>query len=95
MYRKGLKPYVVKVTSKGKINGAYDGKNVWDELTRSQAPRHLDVSIIHVKSIRILHIWQHFKPEWMGFLNTTTTSYATKGFEDYRRRFLRGKEVKT
>ncbi len=52
---------------------------------RSQAPRHLDLSIIHVKSIKILHIWQHFKPEWMGFLNTSTTPYTIKGFTDYVR----------
>jgi hypothetical protein len=47
---KGLKPHVVEVTTKGKlIDGAYDGKNAWDDLVRSQALYHLDVFIVHVK----------------------------------------------
>jgi len=46
---KGLKPHVVEVTAKGKIDEAYDGKNAWDDLVRSQAPCHLDVFIVHVK----------------------------------------------
>jgi hypothetical protein len=44
-----LKPHVIKIIAKGGINGAYEGKNTWDDLMRSITPCYLDVSIIHVR----------------------------------------------
>ncbi len=47
---KGLKPHVVEVTPRGKIDdGACEGKNAWDDLMRSVAPHTLDVFIVHVR----------------------------------------------
>jgi len=37
------------VTNKGIIDGAYAGKNVWDDMLKLIATRYLDVSIVHVK----------------------------------------------
>jgi hypothetical protein len=45
-----MKPHEVEVTLGGSINGACEGKNAWDDILRSMAPRELDVSIVHVKN---------------------------------------------
>ncbi len=36
----GLPPYKVEVTKNGKIDGACDGKNEWDNALRGLAPWH-------------------------------------------------------
>ncbi len=46
---RGMKPHEVEMTPKGKIDGAYKGKNAWDDILKSLAPCELDVSIVHVK----------------------------------------------
>jgi hypothetical protein len=74
---KGLKPHVIEVTIKGKIDGACDGKNAWDDLVRSQAPRHLDVYIVHVKDHNPIDM-ASLQAQWMGFLNTTMIFYAKR-----------------
>jgi hypothetical protein len=45
----GLKPQVVEVNVKGRIDGAYKGKTTWDDTIRSITPHVFDVSIVHVK----------------------------------------------
>jgi hypothetical protein len=46
---RGMKPHEVKVIPRGRIDGDCEGKNAWDDILRSMAPRELDVSIVHVK----------------------------------------------
>jgi hypothetical protein len=48
---KGLKPHVVEVTPRGRIDGACKGENAWDDLMKSMGPRNLDVSIVHVNNL--------------------------------------------
>ncbi len=46
---KGLKPQVVELSVRGRINGACKGKTSWDGTIRSITPRVVDVSIVHVR----------------------------------------------
>jgi hypothetical protein len=38
----------VEVTKNGKINGACDCKNIWDDKIQGFAPRHLNMAIVKV-----------------------------------------------
>ncbi len=46
--QKGLPLHQVEVTKNGKIDGACDGKNIWDDKIRGFAPRHLNMAIMKV-----------------------------------------------
>jgi hypothetical protein len=46
---KGLKPQVIEVSVKGRIDGACKGKTTWDDIIKSIAPCVVDVSIVHVR----------------------------------------------
>jgi hypothetical protein len=46
---KGLPPHKkVEVTKHGKIDGASDGKNVWDDAMGGLAPRLLNLAVVKV-----------------------------------------------
>jgi hypothetical protein len=45
-----MKPHEVKATPRGRIDGACEGKNAWDDILRFMAPCELDVFIVHVKN---------------------------------------------
>ncbi len=34
---------------RGRIDGAYEGENAWDDISRSITPYELDVYSVHVK----------------------------------------------
>ncbi len=44
---KDLKPQVVEVSVRGKIDGACKDKIAWDDIISSITPRVVDVSIVH------------------------------------------------
>jgi hypothetical protein len=44
----GLAPYKVEVTKNGKIDGACDGKNEWDNALQGIVPRCLNMAIVKV-----------------------------------------------
>jgi hypothetical protein len=44
-----MKFHEVKVTPKGRIDGACEGKNPWDDILRSMALHEFNVFIVHVK----------------------------------------------
>jgi hypothetical protein len=44
-----LKPQVVEINVKGRIDAPCKSKTTWDDTIRSIAPRVVDVSILHVK----------------------------------------------
>jgi hypothetical protein len=46
---KGLKPHVVEVTTRGRIEGACEGHNTWDDLMKSKTPHYLDVYVVLVR----------------------------------------------
>ncbi len=46
--RKGLLLHQVEVTKNGKIDGACDGKNIWDGKIQGLAPCHLIMAIVKV-----------------------------------------------
>jgi hypothetical protein len=52
---KGLKPQVIEVSVRGRIDEACKGKTMWDDIIRSIAPRVVDVSIVHVRDLPCRH----------------------------------------
>ncbi len=87
---KGLKPHVVEVTPKGRIDGACKGKNAWDALIKSMAPRTLDVSIVHVKDQDLAYM-ATLEVRMDGLYEYLNNPLCQKGFEDSICRFLKGK----
>jgi hypothetical protein len=45
---KGLPPHKVEVTKHGKIDGASDGKNGWDDAMHGLAPRLFNLAVVKV-----------------------------------------------
>lgn len=90
---KGLKPHVVKVTTKGRIYGACDGKNAQDDLMKSQAPRYLDVFIIHVKHQIPTHM-ATLQAQMDGLFIYKHNPLCRERFEDYVCQFLKGERSK-
>jgi tRNA-dihydrouridine synthase len=53
---KGLKPFKIEVSVKGRIDGACKGENNWDETLRSIGPCVLDVFIVHVRDQNLTYM---------------------------------------
>jgi hypothetical protein len=83
-----LKPQVVEVNVRGRIDAPYKGKTTWDDTTRSITPRVVDVSIIHVKDqnhVDMANLHQQMD-EWFEYLNNPL---SIKGLEDSVCRFFK------
>ncbi len=74
---KGLNAHAVKVTNKRRIDGACEGKNVWDDLLRSIAPCYLDVFIVHAKEQNSTNVVT-LRTKMHSFFNTCITLYIQK-----------------
>jgi hypothetical protein len=62
---KGLKPHVVEITLRGRIDGACKGGNAWDDFVKSMAPRTL-MFLLYMSRTKTLQTWQHFKSKWIS-----------------------------
>jgi hypothetical protein len=51
----------MEVTKNGKIDGACDGKNIWDDKIRGFAPHHLDMAIVKVGDQNIVDMGELHK----------------------------------
>jgi len=81
-----LKPHVIKIIAKGGIDGAYEGKNTWDDLMRSITPCYLDVYIIHVREQNPSDI-ATLQSRMDGLFEYLHNPLCHKGFEDFIDRF--------
>ncbi len=43
-----MPPHQGEVTKNGKIDGACDGKNIWDDKIQGFAPHHFNMAIVKV-----------------------------------------------
>jgi hypothetical protein len=64
---KGLKPQVIEVSVRGRIDGACKGKIAWDDTIKSIAPHVVDVSIVHVRDPNLVDV--AYLHQWMNNLN--------------------------
>jgi len=84
-----LKPRVVEVNNKGKINGACPGKNVWDDMLKSTITCYLDVSILHVREQNQMDM-ETLWAEMDGLFEYGKNPLCKRGFEDSVCWFLKG-----
>jgi hypothetical protein len=84
MKGEGLPPHKVQVTRHGKIDGACEGKDAWDGVIRSLAPRILNMVVVHVTKqdpvdMARLRLQLDGKFEYVG------GELSVAGFRDYVR----------
>jgi hypothetical protein len=88
---KGLKSHTVEVTTRGKIDGACQGKNPRDDMLRNMAPLVIDIYIIHVRDQKIDDMAK-FRVRIMDKkFEYKNNDLCQQGFEDYVNLFLKGK----
>ncbi len=51
----------VEVTKNGKIGGACDGKNIWDDKIQGFAPHHLNMAIVKVGDQNVVDVGEFHK----------------------------------
>ncbi len=80
----------MEVRKNGKIDGACDGKNIWDDKIRGFAPRHLNMAIVKVGDQNVVHMGGFCKvmDTKFGYLQHELSDW---GFGDFVRRFMKSK----
>jgi hypothetical protein len=81
------------VTRHGKIDGACEGKDAWDGVIRSLAPRTLNMAMVKVieqdpVDMARLHLQWDGKFEYLG------GELSVAGFRDCVRRFMKGERTR-
>jgi hypothetical protein len=84
-----MKPHEVEMTFRGRIDGACEGKNAWDDILKSMAPCELDVSIVHVKDQNPIDM-ATFQAQMDTLFEYKNNPLCRKGFEDAIRQFSKG-----
>jgi hypothetical protein len=87
---KGLKPHIVEVTARRKIDGVCQGKNPQDDMLRNMAPPVIDIYIIHVRDQKIANMAKLRVRIMDKFFEYKNNDLCQQGFEDYVNRFLKG-----
>jgi hypothetical protein len=87
---KGLKPHIVEVIARGKIDGACQGKIAWDDMSRNMAPHVIDISIIHVRDQKIANMAKLCVQIMDKKFEYKNNDLCQQGFEDYVHCFLKG-----
>ncbi len=82
---------MVEVSVRGRIDGACDGKNAWDDFIRSRAPHILDVFILHVKEQNSTDMAE-LRAKMDALFEYLHNPVCQKGFEDSIRQFLKGEK---
>jgi len=89
-HRKSLPLHQVEVRKNGKIDGACDGKNIWDDKIRGFAPHHLNMAIVKVGDQNVVDMG--------GFCKVMDSEFGyfqhelnDRGFGDFVRRFMKSK----
>ncbi len=86
---KWLKPQIVEVSVRGRIDGACKGKTTRDDTIKSITPHVVDVSIVHVRDQNLadmVDLCQRMD-EQFEYLNNPL---SIKGFKDSVCHFLKG-----
>jgi hypothetical protein len=86
---RGMKPHEVEVIPRGRIDGAYEGKNAWDDILRFMAPHELDVSIVHVKNQNPIDM-ATLQAQMDTLLKYKNNPLCQNGFEVAIKQFLKG-----
>jgi hypothetical protein len=76
-----MKAHEVEVTLGGRIDGACEGENAWDDILKSMAPYELDVSIVHVKDQNPIDM-ATLRTQMDTIFEYKNNPLCQKGFED-------------
>jgi hypothetical protein len=77
------------VTPRGRIDGACEEENAWDDMLKSMAPCELDASIVHVKDQNPIDM-ATLRAQMDTLFEYKNNPLCQKRFEDAIRRFLKG-----
>jgi hypothetical protein len=78
----------VEVTKNGKIDGACDGKNIWDDNIWGFAPHHFNMAIVKVGDQNVVDMGELCKVMDTEFENLQY-DLSDRGFKDYVRQFMK------
>ncbi len=78
----------MEVTKNGKIDGACDGKNIWDDNIWGFAPHHFNMAIVKVGDQNVVDMGELCKVMDTEFENLQY-DLSDRGFKDYVRQFMK------